>query len=619
MNKNFDIHFVYKSQLFDIGFQENSKASKDTVLIDGRNYELHGDSSQIKWLKLQISELNNHSEISLQNLQKRLQSLGATDVDSTAKIHIVGVNRLLSSSKVSQKKDTVVEPGKGKAMNQLLESLVTSRGFSGTVFVVDHGKTILKSGYGNAKMGDEKPMSSTTRFPIGSVTKPITSLAILKLVEDGVFTIRDPAKIKILDFLPKSCQPGDKVIASWEGITLLDLMNHTAGLPSFSQKGKKIEEAKMAKKYPFLSADDVLKLSKKKRKGISLLPTEIHALMNKYPTLSSINKIFKLLQEEVINTPLSPQDWVDLVRNENLSETREYNYSNFGYILLGKIIENVSGDSYEFFMNHFLQDTLGLKETGYVGTDVSGAIYAEPLVWGHKEQSFFAADKNELDPLVEAYSAGGLYSTVEDLQLLSMKQMAGLKERNALSEKDAAKVAPIKDWNFRQDFTCTKGWNISSGVWKDSDGESIQEIWKTGAVGGYGSLIILYPNQNSSIVILSNQPSDVETIASDLSHILCVSIGQEKDLLYSWTGSYRIPNWGLTFSIAKHDSKYIFRETHPTRHEMVLDESSNAEQVFFGPWGREDSTHSIKEIEGQLCLCGSDGLAIPGALIEKIS
>src|SRR4029077_9590042 len=132
-------------------------------------------------------------------------------------------------------------------------------------------------------------------------------------------------------------------------------------------------------KYPFLSATDVSKLSQKKRKGISLLPTEIFKLMKKYPTLSSIDKVFKLLQEEVVSTPLSPQEWVDLVRNDNLnnnlkdtlSETRgKYNYSNFGYILLGKIIENVSGDNYASFMNRCLQDELGLKETGYVGTDL---------------------------------------------------------------------------------------------------------------------------------------------------------------------------------------------------------------------------------------------------------
>ena len=281
MSSNFHLYFISKSQSFDITFNEKEKASKNTVIVDGRNYELQGDVFKIAWLKQKIPELNNSSEISLKDLQISLQSLGAEDITTTvSKTNSVGVESLSQSPKViSSEGDVVVMPGKGASMHHLLESLVKHQGFAGTVLVIDHGKTILKSGYGKVKIGDSESMSSKTRFPIGSVTKPITSLAILKLVEKGVFIdpitkekIRDPDKVKILDFLPKSCQPEDSVRASWEGVTLLDLMNHTAGFPSFPQRGKKIEEAKMAKKYPFLSSDDVLKLSQKKRTNTPLLP-----------------------------------------------------------------------------------------------------------------------------------------------------------------------------------------------------------------------------------------------------------------------------------------------------------------------------------------------------------
>ena len=636
MSSNFHLHFISKSQSFDITFNEKAKASKNTVLVDGRNYELQGDSFKIAWLKSKIPEFNNSSEISLKDLQISLQSLGAKDITTVSKTNSVGVESLSQSAKVvSSEGDVVVMPGKGAVMNQLLESLVKHRGFAGTVLVVDHGKTILKSGYGKAQTKDSEPMSSKTRFPIGSVTKPITSLAILKLVENGGFIdpitkekIQDPAKVKILDFIPKSCQPEDEVRASWEGITLLDLMNHTAGFPSFPQRGEKIEEAKMAKKYPFLSAVDVLKLSEKKRTGTPLLPTEILELMEKYPTLSSIDKVFKLLQEEVVSTPLSPQEWVDLVRNNNLTDNLKdtlsetggkYNYSNFGYILLGKIIENVSGDNYASFMNRFLQDELGFKETGYVETDLSDAIYAEPLVWGHKEQSSFSADKNELDPPVEAYSAGGLYSTVEDLQILSDQQITSIKKSGILGEKEGVRVEkdPRRDFDFRQQFTCVNGWNISSGDWMDSSGKPMQEIWKTGAVGGYGSLMVFYPNQNSSIVILSNQPRDVESITTDLSHMLCLEGSSKEGALSHWEGLYRIPSWGVTFSISRQDSQYVFRETHPVKQEIVLDGLSNAKEIVFPNWGNPRGTHSIKKIEDQLLLCGPDGSPILGAVVEK--
>lgn len=491
------------------------------------------------------------------------------------KLALTDLDRRLSSSSLpllgmSTSPAIKIEEGKGAAMHTLLESLVTTRGFSGTVLVVDHGKIILKNGYGKANAENMKPMTVETRFPIGSVTKPITSLAILKLVEDGYFLdsqtaepILDPAKIKILDFLPKSLQPNNEVRESWKEVTLLDLMNHTSGLPSFSDKAGELMKAKGGRMSAYLS------------------PTEV----------------------------------IDLVRNEPLRGKGNYCYSNFGYHLLGKIIEQVTKQSYESYINHFLQDRLGLKETGYVGTDTSHASYAEPMIWDDQQHRVFSANKDELDPPSEAYSSGGLYSTSQDLQVLFSKLTSDTKER--ITEGVKVEKDPRKDPDFRQQFTCMQGWNITSGEWNDSNGKPIQEVWKTGAVGGYGSLAILYPNQDSAIIILSNQPRDVEAISSDLSHALFVSSSSTSEQLSSWEGLYRIPDWGLTFSIAKQGFHYVLRETHPARHEVVLDSSSNAEQIAF-PWGPKKELHFIKRMGVKLFLCTLDGQPIKGAEIDKI-
>jgi hypothetical protein len=188
-----------------------------------------------------------------------------------------------------------------------------------------------------------------------------------------------------------------------------------------------------------------------------------------------------------------------------------------------------------------------------------------------------------------------------------------------LGEKEGVKVEkdPRRDFDFRQQFTCVNGWNLSSGDWMDSSGKPMQEIWKTGAVGGYGSLMVFYPNQNSSIVILSNQPRDVESLTTDLSHMLCLEGSSKEGALSHWEGLYRIPSWGMTFSISRQDSKYVFRETHPVKQEIVLDDSSNAKEIVF-PWGPGQKLHSIKKTEDQLLLCGSDGVPIPGAVIHKM-
>jgi hypothetical protein len=64
---------------------------------------------------------------------------------------------------------------------------------------------------------------------------------------------------------------------------------------------------------------------------------------------------------------------------------------------------------------------------------------------------------------------------------------------------------PRNDPDFRQEFTCTQGWNISSGDWTDGDGKSLQEVWKTGAVGGYGAFLSTNP-AFGTYLILFNTP-----------------------------------------------------------------------------------------------------------------
>lgn len=530
---------------------------------------------------------------SIEDLSQGLRLIPAVkhvSVNPISKTHTYGLQKLGISS-VSQKKSevttkvssakeptSIVNPGKGEKIHSLLESLAKKRGFSGTVMIVDRGKPILKCGYGKADQVEKNPMLATTRLPIGSVSKPVSALAGLKLVESGHFKklgkpIYDPAEIKLLDFLPEELKPDESVRASWVDVTLLDLINHTSGLPSFPEKGEEIDLAKGGKP----------------------------------------------------NTYLSPEAFLTLVKKEPITSRGEYNYSNFGYLFFGKMIEFVTDSSYEDYMNHFLREELGMSGSGYVETDESGHKHAIPMQWDGEKSICKNTNIETLDPPREAYSAGGLYSTVEDLSILSLTLLEG----KVISPKGVKKFmtgidlgAPVEknprqDPDFRQKFTCIGGWNHTSGEMKDSDGVPIQEIWKTGAVGGYGSLIVLYPNQNSSVVILSNQPSDVEAITNDITHALFASESSEVTALSSWEGVYRIPAWGITFSIAKSGSSYVFRETQPFRKDTGIKAGDTVSSITF-KWGPEEQPHFIKKIEDELFLCGPDGIPIPGAKIDKV-
>jgi len=91
-------------------------------------------------------------------------------------------------------------------------------GFSGAIVVVKNGKTLLHKGYGHADCKRQKRVSPDMVFDIGSLTKHITSVAILKLQAQGKLKIDDAFSL-YLDAVPE-----DKA-----GITILQLMSHTSG------------------------------------------------------------------------------------------------------------------------------------------------------------------------------------------------------------------------------------------------------------------------------------------------------------------------------------------------------------------------------------------------------
>ena len=92
-------------------------------------------------------------------------------------------------------------------------------GFSGTVLVADHGRVILKKGYGLADRARGIRNRADTIFDIGSITKAMTATAIMMLVEEHRIAVDDPLT-KYFDDVP----------ADKQSITLAQLLTHTAGI-----------------------------------------------------------------------------------------------------------------------------------------------------------------------------------------------------------------------------------------------------------------------------------------------------------------------------------------------------------------------------------------------------
>lgn len=113
--------------------------------------------------------------------------------------------------------------------------------------VVRNGKTVKIQGYGLANVELNAPATENTVFEIGSVTKQITAVAVMLLVEDGKINLDE----KISKYLPNTPE-------SWSKVTVRNLLTHTSGiknytgLPGFelSKRLKRDDFIKAAGAYP---------------------------------------------------------------------------------------------------------------------------------------------------------------------------------------------------------------------------------------------------------------------------------------------------------------------------------------------------------------------------------
>ena len=127
-----------------------------------------------------------------------------------------------------------------ESVHKLLQGYVDRHEIAGAAALVLHrGKPVYREALGMADVEANRPMTNDTLFRIASMTKPITSVAVMMLVEDGKLRLTDP----VSKYLPEFKEPkvavhakdakgdsGWSVVAAKREITIHDLLTHTSGL-----------------------------------------------------------------------------------------------------------------------------------------------------------------------------------------------------------------------------------------------------------------------------------------------------------------------------------------------------------------------------------------------------
>jgi len=202
---------------------------------------------------------------------------------------------------------------------------------------------------------------------------------------------------------------------------------------------------------------------------------------------------------------MSPQALVDLVRDKPLEFTpgSKFHYSNTGYILLGLVIETVSGRSYADELTETLLRPLGLKHTAYDRIDEivperASGYWLDDGVW--KNARFMTP--------ASTYASGALRSTADDLLAWDQALHVG----KVLSPPSFE--AMFKDYGH--------GYGLGSFI----EMRHGHRLWEHGGnLAGFCSAFEYYPDDGVTVIVLDNvEGTDAEKLASELA-----------DLYFGWT------------------------------------------------------------------------------------
>lgn len=104
----------------------------------------------------------------------------------------------------------------------MLQGLVSQHDWAGNVAVVYAGKQIVRGAYGIGERTWQIPTRREAVYRVGSVTKMLTAVAVLQLIQSGRLSL-DASVRTTLPELP----------ASWQPVTIRHLLNHTSGIPEY--------------------------------------------------------------------------------------------------------------------------------------------------------------------------------------------------------------------------------------------------------------------------------------------------------------------------------------------------------------------------------------------------
>ena len=228
---------------------------------------------------------------------------------------------------------------------------------------------------------------------------------------------------------------------AWKGITLHHLLTHTSGIPGFTEFPDNLQHER--------------------------LPATAEKTVNRF-------------RDKPLKFPPGER----------------FNYSNSGYVLLGYIIEKVTGQKYEEVLQEKVFEPLGMKNSGY--DHPAKVLPRRAAGYALNNGAIVNCVHFEMDT---PHAAGGLYSTVGDLLLWDQ----ALYTEKLLPRETLVRM-----------FTAVKG-GYAYG-WNTGESSNRRFTGHGGGIAGFRTMLLRYPDDKVTVIVLSNfEMANPEEIAHKLA------------------------------------------------------------------------------------------------------
>lgn len=355
------------------------------------------------------------------------------------------------------------------ALDRALEDLVTMPGGPpGVIAIVQRDQYLEVDSFGVENLKSGTPPRVEDHMRLASTSKAFSGAVALSLVEDGALSLDDTIGER-LPGLPEA----------WSEVTLRQLLNHTSGLPDFSQDQGFLE-----------------------------------ALTDSFQQAPPPEELLAFVEDEPLNFEPGSQ----------------YEYSNSDNVTVGLMVEAVAGKTYEEQLQERVFDPLGLRETSLP----RGAELSRPFIYGYdndpSEQP--PEDLSEAFAAGWAWAAGGMVSTPADLNTFVRGYVGGelfdarenptrTEQLQVVAGADSEPPGPGKNSAglgiFRYDTRCGRVWG------------------HTGNTLGYTQFMAASPDGTRSVTVSVNEqlspregaPGVFEALRSAQTLAVCAALAEQ--------------------------------------------------------------------------------------------